>query len=91
MLKLVKNYNRIPNTIDFLNISLDTGIVGRRPKMTDFQVVALSLTADYMSLDSENLLFQMIPKGSIEYILEMSQFNKHRRKLFRLTEGSGII
>ena len=44
-----------------------------------------------MSLDSENLLFQMILKGSIEYILEMSQFNKHRRKLFRLTEGSGII
>ena len=44
-----------------------------------------------MSRDSENLLFQMIPKGSIEYILEMSQFNKHRRKLFRLTERSGII
>jgi hypothetical protein len=86
MSKLVKNYNRILKTIESLNILVDSRKVGRRPKMTDFQVIALGLTAEYMSLDSENLLFQMIPEGSIENILERSQFNKRRRKLFGLTE-----
>nr|WP_170982975.1 IS982 family transposase [Dyadobacter frigoris] len=54
--------------------------------MTDLQVVALSLTAEYMSIDSENLLFQMIPLGSIDNLLERSQFNKRRRKLLDFTE-----
>ncbi|WP_221395238.1 IS982 family transposase [Dyadobacter sp. NIV53] len=54
--------------------------------MTDLQVVALSLTAEYMSIDSENLLFQLIPLDSIENLLERSQFNKRRRKLLEFTE-----
>jgi hypothetical protein len=48
MSKLVKNYNRILKTIESLNILVDSRKVGRRPKVTDFQVVALSLTAEYM-------------------------------------------
>lgn len=86
MSKIVKNYTKILKTIESLNISIDIKKAGRKPKMTDFQVIALSLTAEYMSLDSENLLFQMIPRDSISNLLERSQFNKRRRKLFPLTE-----
>jgi len=54
--------------------------------MTDFQLVALSLTEEYMSLNSKCLLFQMISKDSTTNFLERSQFSKLRRKLFSLTE-----
>lgn len=86
MSKLVKNYHKVLETIESLNIDCTVKKVGRRPKMSDNQIVALSLTAEYMSIDSENLLFQMIPENGISNILERSQFNKRRRKLFAHTE-----
>ena len=73
MSKIVKNYHRILETLESLNITLTERKAGRKPKMTDLQVVALSLTAEYMSIDSENLLFQLIPLDSIENLLERSQ------------------
>lgn len=86
MSNLTKNYHKILETLESLNIDLPERTNGRRPKMADLQVVALSLTAEYMSIDSENQLFQMIPTGSIDNLLERSQYNKRRRKLFAFTE-----
>lgn len=86
MSKLVNNYNKILKTIESLELPIPRKKAGRNPKMTDLQVIALSLTAEYMSIDSENLLFQMIPVGAIDNIIERSQYNKRRRKLFALTE-----
>jgi len=54
--------------------------------MSDIEVVALSITAEYMSTDSENSLFEKLKEGSIENLLERSQVNKIRRNLFELTE-----
>jgi len=48
MSKLVKNYHKILETLESLNIASIERKAGRRPKMTDLQVVALSLTAEYM-------------------------------------------
>jgi hypothetical protein len=56
--------------------------VGRKEKMSDLEVVALSLTAEFMSIDSENSLFKEITKQQIPHLIERSQFNKRRRKLF---------
>lgn len=84
--KIVKNYHRILETRESLNIASIERKVGRRLKMTDLQVVELSLTAEYMSIDGENLLLQLIPLDSIENLLKRSQFNKRRRKLLEFTE-----
>ena len=87
MSKLVKNYHIILETLESLDIASIKRKVGRRPKMNDLQVVVLSLTAEYTrSIDSENLLFQMIPLDSIDNLLERRQFNKRRRKLFDFNE-----
>ena len=59
---------------------------GRRSKMSDLEVVALSLTAEFMSIDSENSLFKQISSGLIPNLIERSQFNKRRRKLFLFSE-----
>lgn len=52
---IVKNYLRVLEVISSLNIDFVPNIRARRKvKITDYEVVALSLTAEYMSLDSEN-------------------------------------
>jgi len=54
--------------------------------MSDLEIVALSLTAEFMSIDSENSLFKEINKQQIPNLIERSQFNKRRRKLFFFLE-----
>lgn len=50
------------------------------------KVVALSLTAKFMSIDSKNSLFKEINSEQISNLIERSQFNKRRRKLFLFLE-----
>ncbi|MCB0444808.1 MAG: IS982 family transposase [Gelidibacter sp.] len=59
---------------------------GRKQKMSDLEVVALSLTSEFMSIDSENSLFKQIDNLVIPNLIERSQFNKRRRKLFHFSE-----
>jgi hypothetical protein len=87
MTNIVKNYLRVLEVLSSLNIeSKLTVSAGRKPKMTDIEVVALSLTAEFLSIDSENTLFKRIDSLAIPNLIERSQFNKRRRKLFYLTE-----
>jgi hypothetical protein len=87
MSNLVKNYLRILEVISSLNCELEyKSGVGRKSKMSDLEVVALSLTAEFMSIDSENSLFKLVDSGQIPNLIERSQFNKRRRKLFLFSE-----
>ena len=87
MSNIVKNYLRVLEVISSLNCELiyKSG-VGRKQKMSDLEVVALSLTAEFMSIDSENSLFKQINQAEIPNLIERSQFNKRRRKLFLFSE-----
>lgn len=87
MSNIVKNYLRVLEVISSLNCELiyKSG-VGRKQKMSDLEVVALSLTAEFMSIDSENSLFKQLNQGEIPNLIERSQFNKRRRKLFLFSE-----
>jgi hypothetical protein len=59
MSNIVKKYFRVIEVISSLNCKLENkSDVGRKQKMSDIEVVALSLTAEFMSIDSENSLFQ---------------------------------
>ena len=58
MTNIVKYYFRVLEVISSLNCELKyISGVGRIHKMFDLEVVALSLTAEFMSIDSENSLF----------------------------------
>ena len=87
MTNIVKNYFRVLEVISSLNFELDfkSGI-GRKQKMSDIEVVALSLTAEFMSIDSENSLFKQLLPGEISNLIERSQFNKRRKRLFLFSE-----
>ena len=83
MSNIVKNYYRVLEVISSLNWDYEhESKVGRKSKMSDIEVVALSLTSEYMSIDSENSLFKQIKPSEIPNLIERSQFNKRRRKLF---------
>lgn len=87
MSNIVKNYFKVLEVLSSLNFELEyKSDVGRKQKMSDLEVVALSLTAEFMSIDSENSLFKEINKQQIPNLIERSQFNKRRRKLFLFLE-----
>lgn len=59
MSNIVKNYFRVLEVISSLNCKSENKTdVGRKQKMSDLEVVALNLTAEFMSIDSENSLFK---------------------------------
>jgi hypothetical protein len=87
MSNIVKRYLRVLEVISSLNCESNyKSGVGRKEKMSDLEVVALSLTAEFMSIDSENSLFKEINNQQIPNLIERSQFNKRRRKLFFFLE-----
>ncbi len=59
-----------------MNIALNTEIrAGRRLKMSDLEVIALSLTSKYMSIDNENSFFNQLQNEGIPNLIERSQYN----------------
>jgi len=87
MSNIVKNYLRVLEVISSLSIEFnDTLRAGRKLKMSDKEVVALSLTAEFMSIDSENNLFKQLDISQIPNLVERSQFNKRRKRLFEFSE-----
>ena len=87
MSNIVKNYLRVLEVISSLNYKLEfKSAVGRKNKMSDLEIVALSLTAEFMSIDSENALFKLVTTNEISNLIDRSQFNKRRRKLFLFSE-----
>ena len=52
----------------------------RQPKMSDLELVSLSLTAEFIGMDSENDLFRKLPEN-ISSKIEPSVYNRRRRRL----------
>jgi hypothetical protein len=53
----------------------------RQPKMSDLELIAVDLTAEDMSIDSERQLFRVLPQ-ELSSRIEHSVYNKRRRALF---------
>ena len=62
---------------------------GSVPKFSDIEVIALSLTAECLSIDSENYLFSKLNteyREEFENIISRRQYNDRRKLLFEKTE-----
>ncbi len=57
----------------------------RIPRLSDIELIALDLTAESLSIDSEYQLFRVIPE-SLRSNIERSVYNRRRRKLFHVKE-----
>ena len=63
---------------------------GTRPKFFDIEVIASSLTAEYLSIDSENHLFSKLNNkylNDFENLISRCHYNDRRKFLFKNTEG----
>lgn len=62
---------------------------GTKPKFSDIEVIALSLTAECLSIDSENHLFSKLNKeyaSEFKNMISRRQYNDRRKLLFNKTE-----
>lgn len=62
---------------------------GPAPAFSDVEVIALTLTAEYLSIDSENALFKKIRADYAEafpHLHSRPQFNRRKRALFSIIE-----
>lgn len=84
MNNLRANYERILEVLR--KISNDNLLKHQRrtPKLSDLELITLSLTAEYMGIDSENHLFRILPKFFTDKI-ERTVYNRRRRRLMSFT------
>lgn len=80
MNNLGANYERILEVLRKISSETLLSYQRRVPRMKDLEVVSLSLTAEYMGIDSENHLFRLLPSFLSEKI-ERSVYNRRKRKL----------
>lgn len=57
----------------------------RRPQLSDIEILAIEMTAECLSIDSERQLFRVLPE-SLSTKIERSVYNRRRRKLFEFKE-----
>ena len=62
----------------------------RTPKLQNIELVAINLTAEYMSINTELQSFKSLQGAYLEPMIERSVYNKRRRKLFGYTEAVRI-
>lgn len=80
MNNLNANYKRILEVLRKISKDQLLPYQRRQPKLSDLELVSLSLTAEFMGIDSENDLFRKLPK-CISSNIERSVYNRRRRKL----------
>ncbi|MEM9392060.1 MAG: IS982 family transposase, partial [Bacteroidota bacterium] len=86
MHNIKSNFDKIYQTIKSLNTGLfnqDDNIPkrGSTPQFSDLEVISLALTVEYMSLDSENWLFNKIEADYADdftHLIERTRFNRRK-------------
>jgi len=73
-------YERILEVLQNISEAQLIACQRRQPKLSDLELISLSLTAEYLGIDSENDLFRKLPKTLFSKI-ERSVYNRRRRRL----------
>ncbi len=63
--------------------------VGARPKFSDIELISLNLTSEYLSIDSESLLFKKLKSEYREQfpnMIDRTQYNRRKKCLFGYIE-----
>jgi len=79
------NYNKILEVLRVITKKESFITQIRKPKLTDIELIAMNLTAEYLSIDSECQLFRIIP-NCLKTKIDRSVYNRRKRKLFSSIE-----
>jgi hypothetical protein len=83
---LSQSYNKILEVLRTIEPNENFLNQIRKSKLSDIELIALDICAEYMSIDSECQLFRCIPE-SISSKIERSVYNRRRRGLVLIKEG----
>ena len=86
MNNLIQNYKIILKELTKTCKHITSNKQIRLPKLSDLELVALNITSEYMSINSELQLFRCISGTVLDGKIERSVYNKRRRKLFPYIE-----
>lgn len=86
MNNLIQNYEIILRELTKTCGHIESKHQIRTPKLSDLELVALNITAEYMSIHSELQLFRTIKGTKLEQKIERSIYNKRKRNLFSYIE-----
>lgn len=86
MSNLIQNYEIILDTLQKTCSHIECFTQIRKPKLSNLELVALNLTAEYMSINSELQLFRDLKHTYLETKIERTVYNKRKRKLFSFLE-----
>ena len=85
------NYNKILETLQ-LNIKKSNFIIQKRkPKLSDIELIAIGLTAEYMSIDSEHQLFRELSLTHFNGLIDRTVYNRRKRGLMNYIEEIRVI
>ena len=87
MNNLIENYEIILTHLKETCGDIESFSQNRSPKLSNIELVAINLTAEYMSINTELQLFICLKGTRLESMIERSVYNKRRRKLFDYTES----
>jgi len=85
------NYDKI---LDVLRNNLDSYSFtpqNRKPKLSDIELVAIDLTAQYMSIDSEHQLFRILKSIGFENLIDRTVYNRRKRRLVNYMEHIRVV
>ena len=86
MSNLERSYTKILSVLQQLNHKNLIHKQIRTPKLSDIEVVALVLTAEYLNIDSERELFRRLPEQLLGCI-ERSVYHRRKKRLFVYIES----
>ncbi|MDL2241905.1 IS982 family transposase [Bacteroidales bacterium OttesenSCG-928-L03] len=79
------NYGKILETLQQIESKMNFLNQIRKPRLSDIELIAIDLTSEYMSIDSEYQLFRVLP-DELRSRIERSVYNRRKRKLFQHRE-----
>jgi|TARA_Y100000817_G_scaffold307119_1_gene293168 hypothetical protein len=85
------NYDKILETLKLI-IRKDNFIKQKRkPKLSDIELVAIDLTAEYMSIDSEHQLFRDLQFTRFDKLIDRTVYNRRKRGLVNHIEKIRVV
>lgn len=86
MNNFIQSYELILSKLNEFEIDFSEFLQIRLPKLSNLELIALNITAEYKQIDSECQLFREIENTYLYSKIERSVFNKRKRKLFPYIE-----
>lgn len=75
-------YDFILNELRKLSLTENFYFKPIKPKLSDLELIAINISAEYLSIDSEYQLFRYLSNSKLDGLIERSVYNRRKRKLF---------